>query len=130
VELESQDPPRYIGTILWRNSDRFINIPNEGYVLASRLTEEQKRRIGEANLVISDMTRELLPMVASEYASETGREQMLEALRLWDASERFPSDIDGPLLVKAREIVGQELNPAERRFLRLRTVEKFREALG
>lgn len=42
VEIYSEDKPRYIGTILWRNSDRFENIEGEGYWLAElkRPTDE------------------------------------------------------------------------------------------
>ncbi len=32
-QIESDDKPRYIGTILWRNADRFVNIEGQGYVM-------------------------------------------------------------------------------------------------
>lgn len=32
VELHSDDKPRYVGTILWREKDRFINLAGRGYV--------------------------------------------------------------------------------------------------
>lgn len=34
VELRSDDKPRYVGTILWREKDRFINLTGRGYVMA------------------------------------------------------------------------------------------------
>jgi hypothetical protein len=36
VTLPSEDKPRYVGTILWRNSDRFRNLPEFGYWLKER----------------------------------------------------------------------------------------------
>jgi hypothetical protein len=36
VPLYSDDKPRYIGTILWRNMDRFENIEGRGYWLKGR----------------------------------------------------------------------------------------------
>jgi len=35
VKIPSDDKARYLGTILWRNRNRFINIPNQGYWLKS-----------------------------------------------------------------------------------------------
>lgn len=32
-KIRSADKPRYIGTILWRNNDRFVNIEGRGYWL-------------------------------------------------------------------------------------------------
>ena len=31
VQIYSEDKPRYIGTILWRNADRFENVEGKGY---------------------------------------------------------------------------------------------------
>lgn len=36
VQIHSDDKPRYIGTILWRNDDRFENIEGRGYWLKGR----------------------------------------------------------------------------------------------
>lgn len=36
VPIHSEDKPRYIGTILWRNEDRFENIEGKGYWLKAR----------------------------------------------------------------------------------------------
>ena len=36
VPIQSDDKPRYIGTILWRNLDRFENIEGRGYWLKGR----------------------------------------------------------------------------------------------
>lgn len=33
INLQSSDKPRYIGTILWRHSDRFVNVEGRGYWL-------------------------------------------------------------------------------------------------
>lgn len=41
VELNSEDKPRYVGTILWREKDRFINIPGEGYTMEDMATPLQ-----------------------------------------------------------------------------------------
>lgn len=40
-ELHSEDKPRYVGTILWRQKERFTNIAGQGYVLADMATAEQ-----------------------------------------------------------------------------------------
>lgn len=34
VEIHSEDKPRYVGTILWRQKNRFVNIDGKGYVMA------------------------------------------------------------------------------------------------
>ena len=36
IPIHSQDKSKYIGTILWRNSDRFVNIEGRGYWLTDR----------------------------------------------------------------------------------------------
>ena len=41
IELHSEDKPRYVGTILWREKNRFTNIPGSGYVMADMATPEQ-----------------------------------------------------------------------------------------
>ncbi|MEI9431642.1 hypothetical protein [Mesorhizobium sp. Cs1299R1N3] len=41
VSLNSDDKPRYVGTILWREKARFTNIPGQGYVMADMATPEQ-----------------------------------------------------------------------------------------
>ena len=33
IEIHSDDKPRYIGTILWRQSERFVNVEGRGYWL-------------------------------------------------------------------------------------------------
>ncbi|WP_237353538.1 hypothetical protein [Xanthobacter sp. YC-JY1] len=47
IKFPSLDPARYIGTILWRNKDRFVHIPQHGYFLKYLLTPEQERLISE-----------------------------------------------------------------------------------
>ncbi len=36
LPIQSQDKSKYIGTILWRNRERFINVDGRGYWLKSR----------------------------------------------------------------------------------------------
>ena len=36
VEIHSKDAGKYLGTILWRDSDRFVNIEGEGYWPSNR----------------------------------------------------------------------------------------------
>lgn len=31
IGIHSNDKPRYVGTILWRNSSRFVNVEGQGY---------------------------------------------------------------------------------------------------
>ncbi|EHK58745.1 hypothetical protein MAXJ12_03523 [Mesorhizobium alhagi CCNWXJ12-2] len=40
VELHSEDKPRYLGTILWREKERFTNIAGQGYVMSDMVTEQ------------------------------------------------------------------------------------------
>lgn len=40
--LNSDDKPRYVGTILWRQKDRFTNIPGEGYITTEMATRDQR----------------------------------------------------------------------------------------
>ncbi|MBZ9760438.1 hypothetical protein LB553_06050 [Mesorhizobium sp. CA8] len=53
IELHSEDKPRYVGTILWREKTRFTNIPGAGYIMADMATPEQNaldlidRSVGE-----------------------------------------------------------------------------------
>ena len=43
VPLPSEDTARYSGTILWRQSNRFVNVPGKGYYLI----DFNERRRGE-----------------------------------------------------------------------------------
>lgn len=57
VTVPSQDKPRYIGTILWRNRKRFVNLPGEGYTLPEMLPAEAVQKafaIGEIAEVVLD----------------------------------------------------------------------------
>ncbi|RVD17339.1 MAG: hypothetical protein EOS73_22465 [Mesorhizobium sp.] len=38
IHLNSEDKPRYVGTILWREKSRFTNIPGKGYIMADMAT--------------------------------------------------------------------------------------------
>ncbi|RWF51803.1 MAG: hypothetical protein EOS50_27020 [Mesorhizobium sp.] len=44
IELHSEDKPRYVGTILWREKERFTNIAGQGYVMADMATPEDNVR--------------------------------------------------------------------------------------
>lgn len=37
MEIHSKDIGKYLGTLMWRNQDRFINIEGEGYWLKNRI---------------------------------------------------------------------------------------------
>jgi hypothetical protein len=39
--LNSDDKPRYVGTILWRQKERFTNIPGQGYITADMAKHNQ-----------------------------------------------------------------------------------------
>jgi hypothetical protein len=50
IEVPSSDKPRYLGTILWRHRDRFVNIAGKGYTLARLLSPEgaaEERELSE-----------------------------------------------------------------------------------
>lgn len=50
-KIESEDKPRYLGTILWRHRDRFVNISGQGYTLATDMPADEAeghRRVSEA----------------------------------------------------------------------------------
>ena len=40
VALPGEDKPRYIGTIMWRNKAKFINIEGRGYWLRGELSSK------------------------------------------------------------------------------------------
>jgi hypothetical protein len=41
IAIPSEDKARYLGTILWRNNKRFVNIAGKGYYLPSLMTKEE-----------------------------------------------------------------------------------------
>jgi hypothetical protein len=50
IEVPSEDKARYLGTILWRNRERFVNVPGSGYILEDMMHPddiEEQRRLAE-----------------------------------------------------------------------------------
>ena len=47
VKLKSSDNARYVGTIMWRNRDRFINFPVSGYWVRSHDLPKHDFKAGE-----------------------------------------------------------------------------------
>jgi hypothetical protein len=39
--LPSEDTARYSGTILWRQSNRFVNVPGKGYYLIDLMSDAE-----------------------------------------------------------------------------------------
>lgn len=46
LPIHSKDKSKYIGTILWRNRERFVNIEGEGYWLRSRPLPDRLKHMG------------------------------------------------------------------------------------
>jgi hypothetical protein len=62
LDLPSADKARYIGTILWRNRDRFVNLAGRGYQLVSALEPEELANVQLLNLITrqdADVAQEL-----------------------------------------------------------------------
>lgn len=115
VVFPTEDVPRYLGTILWRNRDRFINVPGLGYALQDIMTPEYVRRIHEANArsaEISEEVRDVLVLVAARVVK--GLDPEVE-IKLSDA---IPPDIDRRLLSEAGEELGRSLYEPEKIALR------------
>ncbi|RWN17325.1 MAG: hypothetical protein EOR94_20780 [Mesorhizobium sp.] len=55
IELHSEDKPRYLGTILWREKARFVNVSGQGYIMADMVTPEQEL---EALLQLDDQDQD------------------------------------------------------------------------
>ena len=121
IELESQDPARYVGTILWRNGDRFINVPGEGYTLSDLLTNIQKMKIVEAKASLQSLSEDEIEEVKAiaqlflETVSDADRQRIRDT---WLSGNGLPSDLDGKLLHTARETLNRNLEIAEKRELR------------
>jgi hypothetical protein len=47
ITIKSDDKPRYVGTILWRNAHRFMNIEGEGYWLKDRPIPSEQGKLGD-----------------------------------------------------------------------------------
>ena len=45
VPLPSEDTARYSGTILWRQSNRFVNVPGKGYYLIDLMSDAELKTI-------------------------------------------------------------------------------------
>ena len=41
VDIPSEDKPRYLGTILWRHKDKFVNVSGKGYLMEDMLPPDQ-----------------------------------------------------------------------------------------
>lgn len=128
VELESQDPAKYIGTILWRNSSRFVNVPGEGYTLPDQVTQHRHMKISEARSSSEQLTEEAsaeIENVALHVASAMSGEDSRRVAASLEANEGIPQDIDGRLLTSARETFGRHLDQQEKRVLR----DQFRKLI-
>ena len=45
LEIRSKDPSKYLGTVLWRNPQHFINVEGEGYWLKDRPLPESLQNL-------------------------------------------------------------------------------------
>ncbi|MGO8082788.1 hypothetical protein [Rhizobium leguminosarum] len=128
IELESQDPARYLGTLLWRNSDRFINVPGEGYTLTDLLTPLQHRKIAETKADSPELSEERMAEIKAIAELAAGQTSESESHRISEYEKligALPQDADGRLLAVARETLGRKLDELEKRMLR----EEFRRLI-
>jgi hypothetical protein len=54
IQIPSTDKPRFIGTILWRNTDRFVNLKDFGYWLKDRACGFARYTPGSTTNGVSD----------------------------------------------------------------------------
>lgn len=47
IDIPSNDKPRYVGTVLWRNSKRFMNVEGRGYDLKEESTDPTPTDAGD-----------------------------------------------------------------------------------
>ncbi|MFN7009939.1 MAG: hypothetical protein ACK4PN_07900 [Allorhizobium sp.] len=128
IELESQDPARYLGTILWRNGDRFVNVPGEGYTLTDLITPIQKSKIADAKAESEELSDEAASeiMAIAELAAEKMRGEELQRVIPFGTGGSLPPEIDSRILAIARDALGRKLDEMEKRMLR----EQFRRILN
>ena len=112
VAIPGTDKPRYLGTILWRNKERFPNIPGEGYFLPDLMSEDQKERSSHP----AALSAEELRLYARNFVDGLDRSSREHALAA--APSGLPSDLDARLLVTVRDAIERELSDIERRSLR------------
>jgi len=125
VNFPTDDVPRYLGTILWRNRDRFINVPGLGYAVPGIMTDDYSKRIITANArsaEIDEETGKTLFRVALKVARGIGKGRSIAP------SEPIPPDIDGALLNEGGDELGRPLYEAEK--INLRDAYKLAELLG
>lgn len=126
VTFPTDDVPRYLGTILWRNRDRFINVPGLGYAIPEIMNnEEYSKRILAANArsaEIDQETAETLFKIATKVADSIGKN------RGTGPNDQIPPDIDRALLNEAGEELGRLLYEPEK--INLRAAYKLAELLA
>lgn len=135
VELPSQDKPRYLGTILWRNRDRFINIPNKGYYLAELMTAEEiadAQKAGQSDDPeeigdLEDAHRLNLAKLAYEFCATMDRQAAQKLREHLETQTTIPPEIDRRLIAVSRDKAGRtHFSDEEKRVLRL----NFKDALN
>lgn len=114
VSFPTEDVPRYLGTILWRNRHKFINVPGQGYTLPDLLTLEQQSKIYEANARSADISDEV-KSVLSQVADRLLREKSIEPVK---PGSSVPPYADRLLLTVAGEELGRALYEPEKIALR------------
>lgn len=130
-EIPSQDKSRYLGTILWRNRDRFIN-SGRGYALADMITaaelaeaRRQEKLDVEIDGSVEPSRTGQLRYIAQNLARLLPREHTLRARSSITAGAGIPTDISAKLLTSARAKLNRDLDEPERIILR----EEFGNAL-
>jgi len=139
VKLPSEDEGRYLGTILWRNWGRFINVPGRGYFLEDMLTPEDQIRIEQSTRVAQLSEEEWKRL--EEVARAQAQRPMLpktrhEILAEWNANEQIASEFDRYLLGAAKNALSKQLSADQKHRLRemyimeLGRVDKFEPVTG
>jgi len=122
IELPSSDGARYLGTILWRNRHRFVNIPGRGYWVENHV--DQPLQPSD----LSQQDRAALIDVARRRAQLDIR-QAAYIIAEWDSRRMVPFDVDKYLLGTAKNTIGRELSPGDRNWIREEFIGHLREGL-
>ncbi len=126
VELPSDDKARYLGTILWRNREKFKNVPGRGYSLDDILTDDDRNRIRQASRP-SDDEANVLRKIAEMQALAPNLPRQ-EVISSWNLRQQIPPEVDRKLVGAARhQLQNDDLSTAHLRLLRETFIDEVKK---
>lgn len=133
IVLPSQDRSRYIGTILWRNRERFVNLAGRGYVLAESLSpaelesaRRQERPDSDDEGEMDARTTHMLSSFVSAYIKSLDNDDRRRAHRDASVDTDIHPEIFNRLLMSVRHEKRGDLSDQEKAFVRARFIEYIR----